>query len=216
MEFLERNIITFDSLTLLFTGTALIFAFLNKAFPKAFSLFIKIPVSNAYFRLELKSKSGLNNFKALLNLGTGLIITLGIYIVFMGPGQGNNFSWLYLLPLFIGTMVFLTLKYWLERLIGIIFNIGSFTKKYLFFKVGIRNFSAIITFPLLLVVVYLLNFNPIFIKAIILIYGGIQVFGLMSFYIKYRKTITQYWLYFILYICSLEIAPYFILFKLLT
>ncbi|WP_304138277.1 DUF4271 domain-containing protein [Mesonia mobilis] len=43
-----------------------------------------------------------------------------------------------------------------------------------------------------------------------------NIFSLLLIYRKNQSLITGNWFYFILYLCTLEIAPYFILYKVFT
>ena len=220
MEVIERNIVNQDGLTLVFVVTVLVFGILSKAFSNQFYLFLRVPISNSYFRQQRKSNNILDGFSTLVSFAGALIIALSAYVYvysaqFTSPSI-TTFDWVFFIQLLTGCAVFLTLKYVLEKIVSEVFNINEFMDKYLTFKLGDRNFCAFVILPLMAVAVYFTNYNNVFISVIL---GGFIVFQivlLLNFYLKKRKLITRHLFYFILYLCTFEIAPYFILYKMLA
>lgn len=218
MEIAERHIASNDGLTLLFVAVILLFGILNKRYRQDFALFLKMPQSNAYFRVQQKSKTLFNNFNILLSVTSGLVISLCLYTFLKSVGriEANTFEWTLFVQIFIAYLAFLTIKYLAEKIIGEVFEMQKFMNKYLSFKLGIRNFSSLVTLPFIAIAVYFTDFNFSFTSVIIYTFLFFQVALLTNFYLVKRRLLTPHWFYFILYLCSFEITPYFILYKMLA
>lgn len=103
---------------------------------------------------------------------------------------------------------FMILKVLIEKFIASIFNLHKLIDQYHFYKYGYQNFIGVLLIPF----IAFLQYNPL--KQSIALYITIGVFGALYLFTwvlilkNYRKLIVNEPLYFILYFCGLEIAPY--------
>src|SRR5699024_4076227 len=109
--------------------------------------------------------------------------------------------------------LFFSIKYFLEKITASLFEIENFIDSYLLHKITYRNFMALVLLP----ISFFFMYSGFYLKWALLVTLGIIFFTnfyiLFLFYKKNSEQLSQYWFYFILYLCTFEIAPYFILYK---
>ena len=109
-------------------------------------------------------------------------------------------------------IIFLMLKNLSELIISWVFDISWAIKPYLNEKINYNNLIGLIILPINILIIFF--FNPsinilfIFISIILLL----KLIGYINSFILHQKTIKQNWFYFILYLCTLEIIPYLLLY----
>ena len=200
-----RDIISNDSLSLLLFGSVFFMIILKKIDPIIFS-------QNLSFRKkELVNKISTNlwGVKFLEILYNVLFISnLSILLAFF---KDQNFDLILYCKLFKYIFIFFTSKILFDLIIGKLFSINSIMKTYVWQKLVYYNSLGI----------FLLLFNffvayTIFDKqytASIFIYLSIiyLIFAYSSIFFSMKKVIIKNWFYFILYLCTLEIIPYYYL-----
>lgn len=121
--------------------------------------------------------------------------------------------YLKVLVLYVG---FFSLKYFLEKLIGFFLKKNMLVSNYLFHKQSYYNYIAIVFFPFLLISIYYTDIYPLFFYVMIGAYCFFHIFTTITVINNYRSGIFSNSFYFILYICSFEIAPYILSFFVIT
>lgn len=184
-------------------------------FPQRFHNFLKLLVSNRYFDFK-RGNFQTDYFSIFLFLANILSISLLIYIFWthFSPTETSTPKILFV-QIALAYFMFFTIKYFLEKIIGDLFQIDSLMTKYLWHKISFRNFLAIL---LLAPALFFSYGHPVSNTEIIIlacIIAGFNIAVLFSFYRKNQRYILPQWFYFILYLCALEIGPYFILYKVL-
>lgn len=208
MEALTRQLQNLDLVTVLlfvslcaFTGA--------KIFDKnKFGVYLILPVNNKY--LTIHNKKGkliswfhiLNTVFQLLNFSIfGYLITK----VFTSNQYLELQDLLWYLLLFL--LIFVIIKLVLQLLTGYIFNIENRILDYIFNKQSYFNYSAIIACLGNILLAYVL---PESVSVVYLIIGLIfllNTVGLINTIKTHQIYIKSHLLYFILYLCALEIAP---------
>lgn len=111
---------------------------------------------------------------------------------------------------------FVLLKFSLEKIIANIVSVDKKMNYIQFYKLSYRNFMALVLLPVCMAFIYI--WEP----SLTALYISVGIILLMNFitiasiYRKNQQYILSHWFYFILYLCALEIGPYFILYKLIT
>src|SRR5690606_28874261 len=104
-------------------------------------------------------------------------------------------------------------KLYTEKIIASIFSIDTIIDHYLYQKLSYRNLLSILILFANILLIYTFSeskFIVIFIASVVLL---INVAMLLYTFKSSEKIITNNLFYFILYLCALEISPYFILYK---
>ena len=120
------------------------------------------------------------------------------------------------IQIFLVYNVLIAVKYLIEKIIGEVFEINKLLDNYIFYKITYKNFLSLIILPLLIMVIYGWPNSKILIFSFFIIWILANLIVLIKYYSNNQKLVLGNWFYFILYLCTLEIAPYFILYKVFT
>jgi hypothetical protein len=200
-----RDIISNDSLTVLLFGSVFFMIILKKIDPIIFN-------QNLSFRKkELVNKISTNlwGVKFLEILYNVLFISnLSILLAFF---KDRNFDFILYCKLFKYIFIFFTSKILFDLIIGKLFSINSIMKSYVWQKLFYCNSLGIVLLLFNFFVAYTI-FDKQY-MASIFIYLSILylIFTYFSIFFSMKKVIIKNWFYFILYLCTLEIIPYYYL-----
>lgn len=218
VEIISRYIASNNWITVILICLFIALTWLRTRYGERFFDFLSILISNKYFNTHEKSPSVLNFFSFVCFVLNGLILSLLLYFLVISFGfkwiPTNHFI-LYI-QLFIGYNIFIGVKYMIEKIIGNIFNIEKLLDNYLFFKITYKNYLALCLLPLLLVISYAWQPSSTMFLVGFLLFIFLNLLLLLKYYAKNQKLLLAHWFYFILYLCTLEIAPYIILYKVVT
>ena len=212
IEYLNRNNFSIDWATVLFILTLATIVINRITFPNRFEDFIKLAFSNKYLSTYRDS----NNMKSSFTISMFFVqmISLSLFIHYIISATGitalNDFvSYARILSIL---MFFVLVKYFVEKIIAVCFNIEEFTDQYNLVKVSYRSFLGLVLLP----IVAILFYNRFSFDYFIWIVMGIFIlFNIILFVLllkNYQKLFSNFLFYFILYICTFEIAPYVILY----
>lgn len=185
-------------------------------FPKRFQDFLMLLINFRYLKVYSREQKFIDMFEGLLF--TNLIIGLSVFILLCFNLSTNLPQANYLIPakLAFGIGIIILVKILLERLVSSILNMDSIIDNYLFQKVSYKNFLGLLLIPINAILIYSWYPTQISTTLFILILMLINVYGILIFIKNNLKTIKKNWFYFILYLCTLEISPYLVLYKIYT
>ena len=200
-----RDIISNDSLTVLLFGSIFFMIILKKIDPVIFS-------QNLSFRKkELVNKISTNlwGIKFLEILYNLLFISnISILLAFF---KYQRFDLIIYYELFKYIFIFLTLKLLFDVIIGKLFSINRIMKSYAWQKLVYCNSLGIVLLLFNFLVAYTIfdkQYMASFFIALSILY---LIFAYFSIFFSMKKVIFKNWFYFILYLCTLEIIPYYYL-----
>ncbi|WP_378294498.1 DUF4271 domain-containing protein [Aquimarina rubra] len=182
-----------------------------------FSEFVMLFNTNKYIVINQKGNKLSTFFNGILILVQILSVSLFIYLsidVLEWKDQVIDLT-LYLKIASLYLFIFIC-KILVEKIISTIFSIEILIEDYLFYKISYRNFLGLILLPLNLLFIYTAKPSKIVIIILIISLLILNLIVLFSVYRKNENVILNHLFYFILYLCALEIAPYFILYKLIV
>lgn len=212
IDFLNRYNYSFDWATVLFVLTFATIVVTRLTFARRFEDFIKLAVSNKY----LSTYRDTNNLKSGFTISMFFVqmVSLSLFVHYIISLTGftalHSFS-TYLRILSI-LMFFVLVKYFLEKIIAVCFNMEDFAEQYNLLKVSYRSFLGLLLFPIVAILFYNTFQYPYFIWAVVglFVLFNIVLYGLLLK--NYQKVFSKFLFYFILYLCTFEIAPYVILY----
>ncbi len=213
MQFIERTIPNNYWITVLMVCIFVFLAFLRYLFPNNFNQWIFNSTGGCS---SLKKEKNQGVFLGLLVVFQTIVFSLFAYLLFkqIHPDINNN-EWFFA-QLFIAIIVFLGLKWIIEKLIGIVFSVEQVISSYQIQKNYLRGFLAVFLF-IGAVLLYFLDTSISNLWLIIALTGiGLYLLFTVFGYKSYKSLILDNFFYFILYLCALEISPYLILYKLLV
>ena len=213
MQYIERSLISQDWITILLAACFVLLAFVSVLYKKRFEDFIKLPISNNYFITKGITDDIKHPFNIILFCIQIVSISLLIYLFFSEESKTNPNLFIQIST---GVFVFLSIKLIIEKLIGTIFSIDDFINQYVYRKLTYRNFLSLLIFGANLI--FYFSFKPslitllVFTSVLVLFNSFIIFYSLKN----YRTLLFSNFFYFILYLCTLEISPYIILYKALV
>lgn len=210
-----REIVSNEWYTL-FIMLGLVFITLAKhIFAHRFSDFIEVIGNSKYLKLYVKEQKYIDGFNTLLLLN--LIISAAIFTSIILSTFNND--WSFNLILFLQLLVvigaILVLKSGIERILGRLFEIEPLIDAYLFQKTSFKNYSGMLLIPINALLLFSVTPSKPIIYFIIGFIIIINLIGFITSVRNYQKLIISNFFYFILYLCTLEIGSYLILYKLI-
>ena len=208
-----RDILLKDAFTVIILSLIIIITLIKYNNHKKFNSLLKIFWNSSYLKKYKYEKITYYPFDYFLQIN--FVISLGLFVFIYNVTYNGNrlsFNFLEFLDIIQIIVAFLVLKNLTELVISWFFNIQWLTNLYLNEKI---NYNSLIGLIILLINVLILYFfNPsinvlfIFIYIILLL----KLAAYINSFILHQKTIKKSWFYFILYLCTLEIIPYLLLY----
>ena len=208
-----RDTISYDFYTIILVLGILIIAIAKLTSPKRFDDFVSVLGNSKYIKIYSREQKFLDKFDALLFTNLILSTSLFSFIMYQFFTKTNTLSIDLMIKISFGICVFILIKVLFERLVGSLLEIDSAIDQYLFQKISYKNFLGILLIPTNAFLIFsfsptLLFFNIIFALLFIVI-----IIGLITSVKTHQSLIKHNLFYFILYLCTLEIAPFIILYK---
>lgn len=212
----ERILVNKDWATVLFVLAIAVIALNKSVFSIRFNEFIKLGYSDKYNKVYKDTNNLLSWFT--ISMFIIQLISFSFFILLMlsyfNYTKIDNYITYIQIVTFL--FVFILSKFLIEKIIGTAINSESLVDKFNLVKVNYRAFLGFILLPINIVLYY--NSWPIkevfyIILSVFLLYNVFTYYFLVK---TYQKTILSKLFYFILYLCTLEIAPYYFMFYWVT
>jgi hypothetical protein len=200
-----------DWATLLFLLVFIIIAITRAAFEARFNDFIKLIASDKYIKIYRESGSLVNGFTVLLFIIQILSLAFFIQLILHHFGYVSKNDWMVFIQITAFLFVFILSKYLIEKIIATSFDIEEFIEQFNFQKVSYRSYISLIILPMDLILYYQDISSNVLIFSII---GIVLTTNLLTYILSlknYQNLLFGKLFYFILYLCTLEIAPYYLM-----
>ena len=200
-----RDMISNDSLTLILLGSLLYVIILKRINPTIFDQNLSFKKKELINKLS-NNLLGIKSIEILYNFL--FISNLSILITFF---MNKNFELFVYYELLGFVSIFFVVKIILDFSVGRLFSISELMKSYIWQKLVYHNSLGI----LLLLFNFLIAYSIFdgYYMTLISVYISLVflLFSYCSIYFSMKKVIIKNWFYFILYLCTLEIIPYYYL-----
>ncbi len=209
-----RDILLKDAFTVIILSLIVIITLIKYNNHKKFNSLLKIFWNSSYLKKYKYEKITYYLFDYFLQIN--FIVSLGLFVLIYNiiyNGNRLSFNFLEFIDIIQIIITFLVLKNLTEIVISWVFNIQWLTNLYLNEKINYNSLIGLIILPINVLILYF--FNPsinilfIFIYIILLL----KLTAYVNSFILHQKTIKKSWFYFILYLCTLEIIPYLLLYN---
>jgi hypothetical protein len=205
-----------DWATLLFVLAFGIIAFTKSIFGNRFSDFINLLFSDKYSKVYRDSSQLKSSFTISLFFVQVISFAFFIQISLSIFGYGSKTDWILYIQIITFLIFFILSKFLVEKIIATTFNIEEFVEQFNLQKITYRTYIGIIILPINILLFY---HNTVSQNIPIAIITIILVLSILTYSLsikKYQSLIFSKLFYFILYLCTLEIAPYFFMYYLFT
>ncbi len=205
-----------DWATCLFVLSFALIAVTRTAFEGRFSEFLRILVSDKYIKVYKDTSHLMSGFTILLFIVQVISFSFFIQLLLHYFGYVSKYDWVVFLRIFMFFGIFVLSKFLVEKIVAAVFNIEEFTEQFNLQKVSYRTFIGILLLPINIYLFYNNSLSYIFIYCIIAVILAINLFSYLVSLKIYQNLIIGKLFYFILYLCALEIAPYYFIYYLIT
>ena len=209
---LENN----DWATLLFVLSFAIVAITKSSYENRFSEFSKLIFSDKYSKIyrdtsNLKSSFTIGLFLVqIISYAFFILLTMNIF------GYAEKTDWALFIQISTVLLYFILAKHLIEKIIANSFNIDEFVELFNLQKITYRTYIALLILPINAILFY----HDEIPKIVPLVIIGVSLcISLYSYFISiktYQNAIIGKLFYFILYLCALEIAPYYFIYYWIT
>jgi hypothetical protein len=205
-----------DWATFLFLFSFTLIAITRTAFETRFSEFLKILVSDKYIKMYKDTSHLMCGFTILLFIVQIISFSFFIQLLLHYLGYVSKTDWIIFLRIFTFFGIFVLSKFLIEKIVATIFNIEEFAEQFNLQKVSYRTFIGVLLLPINIYLFYNNSSSNLFLFCVI---GVILAINLYTYLISlkiYQNLLIGKLFYFILYLCALEIAPYYFIYYLIT
>ena len=201
-----------DWATVLFVLSFVVIATTKSAFENRFADFAKLIYSDKYITIYKDSSTLKSSF--IISLFFVQIISLAFFIHLSLSffGYASKLDWILYIQIITFLIFFILSKYLIEKIIATAFNIEEFTEQFNLQKVSFRTYIGLLLLPINIILFYYADISRnilIFLLCIVLIANVMTYLVSIK---NYQSAIFSKLFYFILYLCAVEIAPYYFMY----
>ena len=201
-----------DWATVLFVLSFAIIAITKSVFENRFGDFANLIFSNKYNKVYRDSSHLRSSFTIALFFVQVISFAFFIQISLSYFGYASKTDWVLYIQIVTFLTFFILAKYLIEKIIATSFEIEEFLEQFSLQKVTYRTYIGLFMLPFNIILFYYDSFSrniPLAMLAIVLIYNVLTYFISIK---NYQNIIFGKLFYFILYLCALEIAPYYFMY----
>lgn len=201
-----------DWATILFVFCLIIIAVTKTIFESKFNDFIRIVVNDKYLKIYRDKSDMFSWFTISLFFVQLISFSFLILLILDATGYSERTDGVKFIRIFAFLSFFILSKYLIEKIISASFKIDDFSDQFIMHKTGYATLIGVITFPFVIFLFY----SPIDIKWPTYLLTAVTIILFAFTYFRtlkhFQNTLTSKMFYFILYLCALEIAPYYFMY----
>lgn len=215
LELQPRLIENKDWATVVFVLAFALVVLAKSAFENRFSDFIRLIVSDKYMKIYRDSSHLLSGFNVLLFVVNVISLSFFLQLVLHHYGFGEKLDWVLFVRIFTLLTVFILSKFLVEKIFATTFGIEEVIEGFNLQKVSFRTFIGLLLLPVSVILFY----GDYSTNSLILtIIGILLIINVITYILSlriYQNLIISNIFYFILYLCTFEIAPYYFIYYLI-
>ncbi len=201
-----------DWTTFLFVITLVLVAVSKSLFEPRFAEFMRLIFSDKYLKVYRDSSHLWSGFTLLLFAIQMLSFAFFIQLVASQYGYTTKTNGLVFIQIITYLSVFVLGKFLVDKIIGTAFSMEEFVEQFNLQKASYRSYIALLLFPINVVLYYNSTVPNFIFNALIFLILTINLLTYLASLKNYQNLLTGKLFYFILYLCALEIAPYYFLY----
>jgi hypothetical protein len=212
----ERAFENNDNLTVVYCLVFLMITFVKLKYPKMFLGLLRCLFSkNVFLDFSNEFQDVFSAFKILLFIAQNLIFSTFFYVVIKFTNFDiNGDSDVLFLKIFGILTIYLSSHYFIALLVSKIFNFSEVYKGVHVLKFSYLKLVAVALLPVVLFFTYVDIENTKFASAFLsYFFLALLLLRAVLLLVKNNKLIIESFFYFIVYLCTLEIAPILLIFK---
>ncbi len=216
LELHPRIVENKDWATVLFIVSFGLIVLTRSLFENRFHDFIRLIISDKYLKIYKESNHLMGGFTIFLFTTNLISLTFLIQLIFHHLGYGLKTDWVLFVQIFTFLTIFILSKFLVERIIATTFGIEELIEGFNLQKVSFRTYLGVLLLPVTIVLYYNDILTDSLLYALITILLVINALTYLFSLKMYQNLIISKLFYFILYLCALEIGPYYFLYYWIT
>ena len=201
-----------DWATIIFVILFTIIAVVKSVFETRFQDFMKLIVSDKYTKIYRDASYLMSGFTIFLFVVQLISISFFILLSLHHFYHVSKTDWILFVQICTFLSVFVLSKFLIEKIIATSFAIDEFADQFNLQKVTYRTYIGVLLLPINAILFYNANTSDFLFYGIIAI---IALANLLTYFVSlknYQNLLFGKLFYFILYLCALEIAPYYFIY----
>jgi len=201
-----------DWATIVFVISFVLIVVAKSFFETRFNEYLRLIVSDKYVKMYRDSTHLMSGFTIVLFLVQLISLSFFIQLMLAYFGYASKTDWIVFIQIFTFLSVFVLGKFLVEKIIATSFNMEEFTEQFNLQKVSYRTYIGLLVLPIDIVLFY--NDNPpnVLVFTFIIVVLAINLLTYLISLKNYQNFLLSRLFYFILYLCALEIAPYYFMY----
>lgn len=212
IAFQPRELVAQDWATMLFLIALVLVVVAKSTASVRFSEFTKLIFTDKYLKIYKDPSNLMSWFTVVLFLFQLISFSFFILVCLDYFEIGSKYNFILFIQLITFLVFFILSKYLIEKIIATSFNIEDFAEQFNLLKVSYRTYLGLILMPATVILYYNDEISGIIIYLILAI---ILLYNIITYFIsirQYQSLIINQLFYFILYLCALEIVPYYFIY----
>jgi hypothetical protein len=201
-----------DWATILFVLSFATIAITKSAFENRFADFAKLIYSDKYTNIYKDSSNLKSGFTIALFFVQIISLAFFIQLSLAFFGHASKTDWILYIQIITFLIFFVLSKFLIEKIIATAFDIEEFVEQFNLQKVTFRTYIGLFILPINIILFYYDSISRNFLTFIIVIVLIINILTYLVSIKNYQNIIFSKLFYFILYLCALEIAPYYFMY----
>ena len=211
-ELIPRIVENKDWITIIFVVTLIVVTIAKAGFENRFNDFMNLIVNNKYLKIYKDPSNLMSWFTILLFFVQLVSFSFFVQLVLSYLGYTTKSNWITYIQIITFLSFFVLSKYLIEKIIATSFNMESFIEQFNLFKVSYRTYIGLLLLPVNIFLYYTDYVNKYTIISVLIVLLIINSLTYLASLRNYQKLLFGKLFYFILYICALEIAPYYFMY----
>ncbi len=204
-----------DWATIVFMLALALVVLAKTSFENRFNDFVRLLVSDKYIKIYRDSTNLLSGFTILFFIVNMISLSFFIQLVLVHFGYGLKTDWILFIRIFTLLNIFIVCKFLVEKIVGTSFGVEEFIEEFNLQKVSIRTYIGMLLLPVSIILFYGNYSTNLIILGIIFTLFIINAITYLVSLRNYQNLLISNLFYFILYLCALEIAPYYFIYYLI-
>ena len=201
-----------DWATILFVLSFATIALTKSTFENRFAEFARLIYSDKYTNIYKDSSNLKSSFTISLFFVQIISLAFFIQLSLSFFGYASKTDWILYIQIITFLIFFVLSKFLIEKIIATAFDIEEFVEQFNLQKVTFRTYIGLFILPINIILFYYDSISRNFLTVII---ATILIANILTYLVSiknYQNIIFGKLFYFILYLCALEIAPYYFMY----
>ena len=207
-----RQVQSNDWATFIFLGSLILIALASNIYEKRFADFLRLGISDKYVKVYRENSSLVSGFNILLFILQLVSLSFFIQLFVSASGLGSKTDWVLFVRIFTLTTSFVLIKFLIDKIIALTFNIEEFAELFNLRKITYRTYFALLLLPISFSLFFYKNLDNTIYLVILAIFQLASAFISLVSLRNYQTYVNGKLFYFILCLCALEIAPYYFMY----